>query len=189
MTTGPLARRAPLAGIDLPEGVAEIPFLAQLDVRVDASDGATLERLGTVLGIPLPLEPNTVTTSPDGSRRVAWLGPDEWLIVAPPGSADALEPAVSTVLAESGGGGSVVDVSAARATISLAGPRARAILEHGCSIDLDPRAFGPGHCAQTLLARANILLIEVSDEPAYWILVRPSFAAYVVAWIADASEG
>jgi len=178
MTTG----RPPLAGIDLPAGVTEIVFLAQLDMRVDPQDGAALDRLGLLLGVRLPLEANTVATSPDGTRLVTWLGPDEWLVIGPPGSLEATDLA-------SVGGVSVVDVSAGRTTISLSGPCAREVLEHGCSIDLDPRKFGPGRCAQTLLARANVLLIAVSEEPEYWILVRPSFAAYVVAWIADALEG
>jgi sarcosine oxidase subunit gamma len=178
MTTG----RPPLAGIDLPAGVTEIAFLAQLDLRVDPEDGAALDRLGSLLGVRLPREANTVATSPDGTPLVTWLGPDEWLVIGQPGSLEATDLA-------SFAGVSVVDVSAGRTTISLSGPRARAVLEHGCSMDLDPRKFGPGRCAQTLLARANVLLIAVSEEPGYWILVRPSFAAYVVAWIADALEG
>ena len=174
--------RSPLAGIDLPPGVSEIAFLAQLDVRADPSDRAALDRIGDVLGVALPLEANTVTTSTDGWRRAAWLGPDEWLAIGPPGSLDEAKLADIAGL-------SVVDVSAGRATISLAGPHARATLELGCSIDLDPRRFGPGQCAQTIVARANVVLIAVSPEPEYWILVRPSFAAYVAAWIADAIEG
>jgi sarcosine oxidase subunit gamma len=190
MTPHGFAARAPLAGVDLPAGVTEVPFLAQLDVRVDPADEDTLGRIATVLGFPLPVEPNTVTTSADGSRRAAWLGPDEWLVLGEPGSADGLEAALSSALADAtGAGGAVVDVSAGRTTISLAGPRARALLEHGCSLDIDPRVFGPGRCAQTLLARANIVLVAISDAPDYWILVRPSLAAYVVTWIADAAGG
>jgi sarcosine oxidase subunit gamma len=82
--------------------------------------------------------------------------------------------------------GSVVDVSAARTTLELAGPRARDVLEHGCALDLHPRAFGPGQCAQTLLAKANVVLHQVDDAPTYRLLVRPSFARYLVAWLLDA---
>jgi sarcosine oxidase gamma subunit len=36
-----------------------------------------------------------------------------------------------------------------------------------------------------------VLIWFVSDEPEplYRLLVRPSFAAYVAAWLADAAEG
>jgi sarcosine oxidase subunit gamma len=83
----------------------------------------------------------------------------------------------------------VVDVSANRTTMALTGPAARDVLEGGCSIDLHPRAFGTGSCAQTLLARAGVILLATSAEPEYWILVRPSFAAYVATWLLDAIAG
>ena len=83
---------------------------------------------------------------------------------------------------------SIVDVSANRTMLSLTGTHARATLEHGCSIDLHPRVFRPGSVAQTNIARANVILFQVASEPApeYRILVRPSFAAYLAAWLADA---
>ena len=89
------------------------------------------------------------------------------------------------------GAAAVVDVSANRTTISIAGPRARDLLAFGCSIDLDPRAFGPGRCAQTMLARAQVIIVPVGPEaePAFRVLVRPSFAAYLAAWLADAAVG
>ena len=70
-------------------------------------------------------------------------------------------------------------------------PRVRELLEFGCPIDLHPRVFGPGRCAQTLLARANVLIWHVADGPedTFRLFVRPSFAAYVAAWIADAADG
>ena len=85
----------------------------------------------------------------------------------------------------------IVDVSANRTTLELRGPRSRELLEFGCPIDLHPRVFGPGRCAQTLLARANVLIWHVADEPedTWRLFVRPSFAAYVAAWLADAADG
>jgi sarcosine oxidase subunit gamma len=164
-------RRSPLEGVALANGLRELPFLAQLDVRTDAPRTS------------LPTEPNTVAG--DATRAALWLGPDEWLVVGPPGSEPDLEAEFSAA------GATAVDVSANRTTLELRGPRARELLEFGCPIDLDPRVFGPGCCAQTLLARANVLIWFVTDvaEPVYRLLVRPSFAAYVAAWIADAADG
>lgn len=50
-----------------------------------------------------------------GDVEVLWLGPDDWLVVAPPGWAH-LEVGLRAGLR---GGGSVIDVSAQRTTISL----------------------------------------------------------------------
>jgi sarcosine oxidase subunit gamma len=172
-------RRSPLDGIAFLENLRELPFVPQFAVRVaPAKVGATTP----LIGFELPGEPNTVA----GDERLAalWLGPDEWLVV---GLADETE--LREALAPVGG--SVVDVSANRTTLELRGPRARELLEFGCPIDLHPRVFGPGRCAQTLLARANVLIWHVADEPeATWrLFVRPSFAAYVAAWLADAADG
>jgi sarcosine oxidase subunit gamma len=61
------------------------------------------------------------------------------------------------------------------------------VLAAGCALDLHPRAFGPGRCAQTLLARAAVILEQTSGEPAYRIYVRPSFAGYLADWLRDAA--
>jgi sarcosine oxidase subunit gamma len=166
-----MIRRSPLDGVVLIEGVRELPFLAQVSVRTQTP------------GPSLPTEPNTVTG--DSSRAALWLGPDEWLVVGPSGSETALE---TDLLAT---GATVVEVSANRTTLELRGPRARELLQFGCPIDIHPRVFGPGRCAQTLLARANVLIWFVADEPepVYLLLVRRSFAAYVAAWLADAADG
>ncbi|MDP9481913.1 MAG: sarcosine oxidase subunit gamma, partial [Chloroflexota bacterium] len=108
-------------------------------------------------------------------------------VVDRPGTEATLEAELRAAI--QGGRGSVVDVSANRTTIRLAGPGARDVLERGCSIDLHPRTFGPGRCAQTLLARAGVIIHQVSLEPEYRLLVRPSFAAYVATWLLDAIEG
>ncbi len=81
--------------------------------------------------------------------------------------------------------GAVVDVSAQRTVIELAGPAARELLAKGCSIDLHPRVFGPGQCAQTTLARAPVILLPRAEN-AYWVFVRASFAEYCAEFLLDA---
>ena len=80
----------------------------------------------------------------------------------------------------------MVDVSANRTLLELEGPMAREVLMKGCSLDLHPRRFGPGRCAQTALARVQVILWQMTDEPCYRILVRCSFAPYLAAWLVDA---
>jgi sarcosine oxidase subunit gamma len=80
----------------------------------------------------------------------------------------------------------VVDVSAQRTTLLVAGPRARDLLAMGCALDLHPRSFGEGTCAQTTLAQAQVVLVG-REGGAFWVLVRASLAAYLVDWLFDAS--
>jgi sarcosine oxidase subunit gamma len=144
----------------------------QLNVRADA---AGAERLG------LPLAPNT--TAPVAGGTALWLGPDEWLVVG--GDAAAIERELHAAAGDAWV--TFVDVSANRVVLALAGPCAREVLMKGCALDLHPRAFGPGRCAQTGLARAQVIL-ECTDADAYRLYVRPSFAPYLTAWLADALE-
>jgi sarcosine oxidase subunit gamma len=59
-------------------------------------------------------------------------------------------------------------------------------LAHGVSIDLDARSLGSDRCAQTLLAKAQVI-IERREEPAFYLYVRTSFAGYVADWLLDAA--
>ena len=65
---------------------------------------------------------------------------------------------------------------------------ARSLLEKGCGVDLHPRAFGPGCCAQTLLARLPVIIDQLSVAPAYRVFVRRSAARWLVEWLIDAAE-
>ncbi len=169
----------------------EVPFPAQVNLRTDP-EGAGAAQAAAALGTPLPVEPNTVTGS--GQLRVLWLGPDEWLVVGPDGSQEGLADRLREAVERPGDAGasvapvaSVVDVSAERTVIEVAGPRAREVLAKGCSLDLHPRAFGPGQCAQTLLARTGVILLtREAGEPTFWVFVRSTFADYAAEWLLDA---
>jgi sarcosine oxidase, subunit gamma len=175
MADSPLARLAPaFAALGVETGgalqIAEVPFLTQLNLRVDPS---------VSIGVPLPAEPNTYARA--GDLLVLWLGPDEWLVIAPPDTDDLEE----RLRAELPPGGAVIDVSAQRTTLRLFGPAVRDVLARGCALDLDPRAF-TGRCAQTLVARTQAILVEEAGE--FLVLVRSSFAGYLGEWLLDAAS-
>ncbi|MDF3146157.1 MULTISPECIES: sarcosine oxidase subunit gamma family protein [unclassified Streptomyces] len=163
--------------------LAELPFLAQLNVRLDGK-GAAAEAVGLALDLQLPLQPNTVVRA--GELTALWLGPDEWLLVGPPGSERDLESRIREAAGDETV--SVTDVSAQRTTLLVTGPRAHDLLAHGCPLDLHPRAFGAGRCAQTTLGRTQVVLVA-RDEPraGFWVLVRSTFAGYLADWLLDAA--
>jgi sarcosine oxidase subunit gamma len=162
--------------------VSEITFTAQLNLRVDPS-GAAAGAVAQVLGSALPVQPCTSTRS--GDFRLLWLGPDEWLILAPEGAGLELETALREAIGDEPG--AVTDVSAQRSTLALSGPASRELLAKGCSIDLHPKVSPIGTCVQTLVAQTGIIIV-VRDETAsdFLLLVRASFAQYFAAWLIDA---
>ncbi|MFG2276392.1 sarcosine oxidase subunit gamma [Streptomyces chartreusis] len=163
--------------------LAELPFLTQVDVRLDAK-GAAFEAVGLALDLQLPIQPNTVVRT--GELTALWLGPDEWLLIGPPGGEGELESRIREAAGDEPV--SVTDVSAQRTTLLVTGPRARDLLAHGCPLDLHPRSFGSGRCAQTTLGRTQVVLVA-RDEPraGFWVLVRSSFAGYLADWLLDAA--
>ncbi|GII28981.1 sarcosine oxidase subunit gamma [Planotetraspora mira] len=172
----PLARFTPVSADDL--RIAEIPFLTQINLRVDPKSRAAAD-IGLALGAPLPTEPGTCTSA---GADVLWMGPDEWLVVGPVG--DGLEETIRTAAGTAHVG--ITDVSAQRTVVAVDGPRSRDLLAHGCALDLHPRVFGPGRCAQTMLARAQVVLAAREDD-GFRVFVRSSFAGYLADWLLDAA--
>jgi sarcosine oxidase subunit gamma len=152
-------------------GARELAFLAKVDVRIH--ERAESDRRG----ISVPTTPNTWRA--DGEREWLWLGPDEWLVLGPPGSAPGIAHDLRRVLSDVHH--SIVDVSANLAGIELGGDRRLDLLACGGGLDLHPRSWRAGMCAQTLLARVPVLLQE--REGSTRLFVRPSFAGYLADWI------
>jgi sarcosine oxidase subunit gamma len=174
--------------------IGEVPFFQQLNLRLDPVDGP-IDAVELDLGMSLPLVPGSTAAADD--RRVLWLGPDEWLIVSPPRADPDLETSLRAATAGGPGFASVVDISSLRTIVEVAGSGARGLLAHGCALDLHPRVFQVGQCAQTKFAQANVVIYEVDRDshgtiadhettPVFWILVRASFAAYLGAFLLDA---
>jgi sarcosine oxidase subunit gamma len=149
------------------------PWVAMADVRLSVPE---------LPGLELPVRPNT--WRPTGAGRAVWLGPDEWLVTDGTVAPEELEARLRTAVLPAGG--AVVDVSAQRTTIRLAGRHAREVLAKGCSIDLHPRAFPAGTAVQTTLGRAGVVLLA-TDTDEFAVLVRSSFAGYLAEWLLDAA--
>ncbi len=178
-----LAGRAVTGPSDAAVVLGERRFVRQINLRADPADAAAMAAVREEVGFDLPTDPNTVASG-EGTCAL-WLGPDEWLITAPGGKDDGLAGRLNGVLA--GHHASAVDVSDARTVIVLRGARARDVLAKGCGLDLHPRQFRPGRCAQTGLARASVLIHQTSGAPAYDIYVDRSFTEYLWTWLEDAA--
>ena len=136
-----------------------------------------------VLGFALPDKANT--WAGDARTAALWLGPDEWLVLAEPRREAELCSALRAAFGDRHH--SVVDVSAMRAIIELSGADARLVLAKGCPLDLHAGNFGPGHCAQSLLAKAQVILQCIDSKPVMRVLVRNSFGNYAAEWLLDAA--
>jgi sarcosine oxidase subunit gamma len=155
--------------------------LGHINLRGRASDAGFVRAVEQALGQPLPVEPNTTSA---GRHRVCWLGPDEWLVVTPVATAAELARHLEEALSNSHA--SVNDISGGQVALMLHGSKCRELLARGCTLDLHPREFRVGDCAQSGLARAGILVALVDDAPTFMLVVRRSFSDYLCRWLAHA---
>ena len=163
--------------------VAELPFTTQIGLRGDASKAAFANAVKSAVGVAPPKEACTVAVK--GDNRILWLGPDEWLVVAPDDPDGALLARLEKALAKVSA--AAVDLTGNRSVIELSGPSARAVLEKGCRHDLHPKAFPVGRVVGTLMAHTQFFLEKTSDNPeTFRLYVRSSFARHMAEWLMDA---
>ena len=168
----------PAEGDNPAVSLSELRFARQIGLRLRPPVPAYLG------GVPLPLQPNRVAIM--RAVRTLWLGPDQWLITAPDGAAPDLLSWIRRAAADRRG--EVTDLSASRIVIEIAGREARTLLEKGCGLDLHPRAFTVGCCAQTLFATLPVIIDQINAAPSYRLFVRRSAARWLVDWLIDASQ-
>jgi sarcosine oxidase subunit gamma len=162
--------------------IRELPFLELNNIRGNASDAAFRNAVRDAVGADLPVKPNTVSAGPD--YALWWLGPDEWL-------AQSAEPVPARLDADlrarfGDSFATTVDVSSGYTTLWLSGPRAAEVLNKGCPLDLHPRVFGAGQCAQSHFFKTTIALRKLDDDT-WHLIVRRSFADYAARMLVDAS--
>jgi sarcosine oxidase, subunit gamma len=162
---------------------SERALFGHFNVRGDPADSRFVAGVREALGIALPVLANTVA---EGQGNVVyWLGPDEWLVVTPGDLAASVGVALRAAL--SGLRSAVTEVSGGQTVVVLRGASVRDVLAKGCPLDLDPRVFRVGACAQSHLAKAPILIRPLADGAAFEIVVRRSFADYFWLWLEDAA--
>ena len=177
-------RLAAASGTPAAFAIREIPFMGQLNLRGNAADPAFAGAVRTELGCDLPLSANTWSSGKGGAAL--WLGPDEWLVVAPSGRNEALYASMRGALKAVHH--SVTDISANRTILEVSGEHARLVLAKGCPLDLHGSAFSVPQCAQTLLAKSQMILQCIDARPTFRVFVRISFAPYVAEWLIDAAS-
>ncbi len=157
------------------------PPLARFALRGDAE---MARHAGAAFAVLPPLQPCRAAEA-DG-RAALWLGPDEWLLLAPHAALATVGDDLARALA--GRAHSLVDVSHGTTTLLLEGAQADLALRAGCPLDLHADAFPPGMATRTVLARIGIVLWR--RAPAAWqIEVAPSLAAYARAFLTEAARG
>lgn len=144
---------------------------------------AAIPLIGRAFGVALPRDACRAATHPP--RAALWLGPDEWLLIAPDGEADSLASALAAAL--TGAPASIVDISDRQVAFSVTGPRVAETINAFNPLDLHIGAFPVGMVTRTVFAKAEIVLWRTATD-AFRIEVWRSFAPYVEGLLREAAS-
>ncbi len=119
------------------------------------------QALETLLGVKVPKKIGATVAD------IACLGPDEWMLRAPEGTAIPVGKALPLA---------VTDISDRAICLIVDGPRTAEILMSGCPLDLDH--FAVGRAARTIYETVEIILIRETEDR-FHVEVWRSFAAWL----------
>lgn len=98
--------------------------------------------------------PGILATAPFASGTALGLGPDEWLLILPAGSPS---PAIDGLHA-------LTDVSERNLAFLVEGPKAEALLQTGCALDLSIATFPPGKATRTVFEGVELVLWRQAED-------------------------
>jgi sarcosine oxidase subunit gamma len=122
-----------------------------------------------MVGVELPMVPGRSNQYND--RVALWLGPDEWLVLAP---------AATGWPDWEGERGAAIDIGDRQVGLRIAGRGAADALAVACPLDLAPKACPVGFCTRTVFGKAEIVLWR-READVFHLEVWRSFAGYVLA--------
>ncbi len=162
--------------------VAEVPLQGMITLRGDLS-AAAIQKAATVT-IPGDM-PTAGRARIEGENGVAWMSPDEALVLCPYADVSAVLEKMQKTLGNSRA--LAVDVSDARASFRISGPHAREVLAKLCPVDLSPAVFTSGMFRRTRMAQVPAA-IWLSDTDCLQVISFRSQAQYVFDLLVVAAQ-
>ena len=152
--------------------------VGMVTLKADLSNKVTCTAIKKILGNPVPAQRKI-------AAGIAWMAPDELLIMVPEGT----EPAtlVARLNAEIKAPVLAADVSDARAVFTLKGNNAREVLAKGAPIDLSKEAFVQGDFRRTRLGQVAVAFwMEADDE--FQMVCFASLRQFMFEWLVNAAQ-
>jgi len=159
-------------------------------VSLKASElGAVAERLGVPLG--RALRQAWVVDDREVSVLVVGSAPGEWLVLAPPGTQEAVVERLSTGWAtEPAELVTVVDLTHGRALVRVSGARSRQLLAKETAVDLGGRVCPDGTALRTAVAglATDVVRDDLADDLSYLLHCERSSGQYLFDCLVDAGR-
>ena len=162
--------------------VEELGLRGMITLRGDIPNASFSSGVKTVLGVAVP-EQRGISFS--GDTGLAWMSPDELLVLVPYGKAEETVVALGQKLKSQHH--LAVNVSDARAMFALSGDRVREVMAKLAPVDMAAGAFEPGKIRRTRMAQVPAAF-WMHDERTVKIICFRSVAQYMFDLLQDAAE-
>jgi len=139
--------------------VREIGLQGMITLRGDLANARVAGAAKGAAGVDVP---GPGQAAMNGASGIAWMSPDELLVLCPYADVAAVLKKMHTAL--EGSHALAVNVSDARAVFDLSGPRAREVLAKLVPVDLAPNQFTPGMFRRTRMAQIPAAFWLQGDE-------------------------
>lgn len=153
--------------------IAEIGPLGMITLRGDLSDGAFVKAAAAAGGVKVP---EVRHCNSEGERGIAWMSPDELLLMCPYAEANSRVAELQSKF--SGMHALAVNVSDARSVFTVKGPNAREVMAKLSPVDLHVDAFTPGMFRRTRIAQVPAAF-WMPEEQCFHIVCFRSVGVYV----------
>jgi len=164
-----------------PVTVTRAEPVGMITLRADLDAKRTADAVKAAVGL-VPPKPREIKIGKSGT--LAWMSPDELLLISAHDKAPGLVAGLEKALA--GHHHMAVDVSDARALFRIEGRGAREVLAKGAPVDLAPGAFEPGEVRRTRLGQVAAAF-WMTGEDAFELVCFRSVADFVETWLETAA--
>lgn len=162
--------------------VTEAGVRGMITLRGDLSGKAMAAAVVTAVGQAVP---DRLAINSGEKGAVAWMSPDELLLIVDYDQAEATVATLAQALA--GEHHLAVNVSDARAVFTLSGAGLRDVLAKGTPADVSPATFTPGVIRRSQLGQVAAAFWLTSETEATVVCFR-SVGEYMFNWLCKASE-
>lgn len=153
--------------------ITEVGPLGMITLRGDLGVSAVRKAATNVAGVDYP---DQRACNSKGDSGIAWMSPDELLVMCPYAEVPAALEKMTKALVKHHA--LAVNVSDARSVFQVSGPNARDVLAKLAPVDLDPKQFTVGMFRRTRLAQVPAAF-WMRDDQTFQIICFRSVGQYV----------
>lgn len=161
--------------------IFEVSARGMITLRGDLSSKLLQATVSEVVGHDIPLQRRVAI----GQTGVAWMSPDELLLLVDYDKTDAITAQISAALM--GTHHMVVNVSDARAMFRITGAGAREVIAKGAPVDLSPDSFGVGDIRRSRISQVSAAFWML-DEQTFEVVCFRSVGAFMFDWLSNAAR-